>query len=384
MKNCFYIPRLLVPGKEREQWATVACDRYLNERSYWEQLSASRGPIPSALNLILPEAMLRASGDEEFSRIREEMYAALEGDVLEKLLRGWVLVERKIGSRVRRGIVGAIDLECFSFEGGEGQVRSLQRAPQELIRTYLKERESAPLEMPHTVLLYDDPKNKTIAPLLKEELEELYNYKTDSGSVKGYFLSEELAEMVAHSLLQRSPSFFVIEGVAAAEAAKLHWQKVKSGLTKGEMGCHPARFMLAEFMNLSDDAVELQPVHRLVKETEREAFLDFFAKQFKCEKTGSVLTPKVPFSAENIQKIDEAIAQFLKADGGRAVYIYGDERLKRFAQEEGSAGVLMPKIKKDALVKEVKDGALLPAYSVCIGGAEGARYYVEAREISYD
>ena len=384
MKNCFYIPRILVPTKERKQWSAVACDRYLNERSYWENASASRGPIPSALNLILPEAFLGEDDEEAISRIREEMFAALETDVLEKLLRGFIFVERKIGSRVRRGIVAAIDLECFSFEGGEGQVRSLQAAPEALIRTYLKQRERAPLEMPHIIALYDDSKNKTVAALQREELEELYDYPIEGGSIKGYFIPADLAELVEDSLLERTQRLLIIEGVAAAEAAKLHWQKVKAGLTKGEMGRHPARFMLLELMNLSDDAVDLQPVHRLVKETESEAFLDFFAKNFKCEKRGKTLIPKLPFSAESIAAVDRTIAQFLKADGGRVGYIYGEERLIKFAEAEGCAGVLMPKPKKDALLKEVKGGTLLPAYSVCIGGAEGARHYVEAREISYD
>ena len=354
------------------------------DRSYWEQEAAARGPVPSALNLILPEAYLGEDDEERIARIREEMYAALEGEVLEKLVRGWVMAERKFSSCVRRGIVGAVDLECFSFEGGEGPVRSLQSAPEQLIRTYLKERENAPIEMPHTIILYDDPKNRTVNALLKEDLEELYDYPVSGGSLKGYFLPEDIAEETAGLLLSRAQNFYVVEGVAAAEAAKLHWQKVKAGLSKGEMGRHPARFMLAEFINLSDDALQLQPVHRLVKETESEAFLDFFAKQFKCERKGNILIPKISFNRENIQAVDGAIAKFLKADGGRAVYIHGEEHLENLAKEEGCAGVLMPKPKKDALFKEIKGGELYPAYSVCIGGAEGARYYVEAREISYD
>ena len=384
MKNCFYIPRILVPTKERQQWSAVACDRYLNERSYWEKASASRGPIPSALNLILPEVFLGENDEEEISRIREEMFAALESEVLEKLVRGLVLVERKTGARVRRGIVTAVDLECFSFEGGEGPVHSLQGAPEPLIRTYLKEREKAPIEMPHIIALYDDSKNKTINMLAKEELEELYDYEIEGGRIKGYFIPADLAELVEDSLHARSQNFLITEGVAAAEAAKLHWQKVKAGLTKGEMSRHPARFLLLELLNLSDDAVDVQPVHRLVKETESEAFLDFISRKVKCERRGNTLLPKLPFSGQNIRFIDELIAQFLKADGGKVRYIYGEERLKKFAEAEGCAGVVMPSFKKDALLKEVKGGALLPAYSVCIGGAEGARYYVEAREISYD
>lgn len=384
MKNCFYIPRLLIPSKERTNWSVIACDRYKNERSYWESETAARGANPSALNLILPEARLGENDEEEFSRIREESYSALENDFLEKLLRGFVLTERKTSFYTRRGIVGAIDLECFSYGGGDGQVRSLQGADEELIRSYLKERENAPIEMPHIMILYDDPKDRAVSALYKEDLEKLYDYKIKDGSLKGYFLSEELAEETAERILSRTENFYVIEGVAAAEAAKVFWQKVKAGLTKGEMGRHPARFLLAEFVNLSDDAVDIQSVHRLVKETEKEAFLDFFSKKFKCEKRGSLLVSKMAFSKENVQAVDEAIAAFLKADGGRVAYIHGEERLKKFAEEEDAAGVLMPRPKKEYLLKEGREGGLFPPYSLCVGGADGARYYVEAREISYD
>lgn len=384
MKNCFYIPRLLVPGKERTKWCAIACDRYRNERSYWENQTASRGADPSALNLILPEALLGENDEEEFARMREEAYAALENDYLEKLVRGLVMTERKTSSCTRRGIVAAIDLECFSYGGGEGQVRSLQGADEALIRTYLKERENSPVEMPHIMILYDDPKDKTIGFLRKEDLEQLYDYQTGDGRVKGYFLTEDIAEDAVDSLLSRAQNYYVIEGVAAAEAAKLHWQKVKAGLTKGEMGRHPARFMLAEFLNLSDEAVDILPVHRLLKETESEAFSDFFIKRFKCERRENCLFPKIPFTGENVLEIDETIAEFLKADGGRVAYIYGEERLKNFAREDGSVGIVMPRPKKENLFKEVRGGGIFPAYSLCVGGAEGARYYVEAREISYD
>lgn len=384
MKNCFYIPRLLVPGKERKNWSAIACDRYRNERSYWESEAALRGATPSALDLILPEAKFGENDEEEIARLREEIYAALENDCLEKLVRGWVFLERKIGKSVRRGIVGAIDLESFSYGGESGRVRSMQEESEERIRLYLKERENVPIEIPHIMFLYNDPKDKAVGMLSKTDLEELYHEKIKGGSLKGYFVPEAIAEETGDVLLSRAEGFYAVEGVAAAEAAKLHWQKVRAGLTKGEKGLHPARFLLAEFLNVSDGAVEIQPVHRLVKETEREAFLDFFTKKFKCEKKGACLTVKESFNKNTIRKVDEAIAEFLKADGGKVAYIYGEERLKKFAEEEGCAGILMPCPKKETLFKEVEDGEYYPPYSVCVGGADGARYHMEAREISYD
>ena len=384
MKNFFFVPRMLVPAKERQNWSVIACDRYQNERSYWENQASARGAIPSALNLIFPEVYRGEDDEERYARIREEAYTALENDYLEKLARGFILLERTSAGEVRRGIVAAIDLECFAEGGSEGQVRCSKRAQKSAIEHYLKLREKSPVEMPHVVIAYTDPKNRTLNALFKGDLEETYRYKIDGVELTGYFLPEEDAEEVSRELLLRSEGFFVVEGVAAAEAAKLHWKKVKEGLTKGEMGRHPARFMLAEFNNLCDDAVSVRPVHRLIKETDAEAFCDYFAKQFRCERRDGLLVPNVPFSAESVEKIDEAIARFIKADGGKCVCIHDEERLKKFAISSDAVGVLMPCPKKSQLIKELNAGATYPENSFCIGGEKGARYYVEAREISYD
>ncbi len=384
MKNCLYIPRVLVPGKERKNWSVIACDRYRNERSYWDNEVSSRGAVPSALNLILPEVCFGEDDEERIARIREETYAALEYDFLEKLARGFVLCERKSAQRTRRGIVAAIDLECYGLEGEDKQVRSVQRADGSAVKTYLALRKSSPLEMPHIIVLYSDPKDKTVGLILKEDNEEIYNYKIKGGEVRGYFLDELLSEEVSHRLQMHTETFFVAEGAACAEAAKRHWQEVKKGLTKGEMGRHPARFMLAEFVNVSDDAVELLPVHRLVRETDAEAFADYFLKEVGGKRKGRMIEPQLTFNAGNVEKIDGAIARFLKADGGKRVFIHDEEKLKKFAEDPNAFGVLLPRFKKAELLKQLEEGALFPEFSFSVGGEEGARYYIEAREISYD
>ena len=183
---------------------------------------------------------------------------------------------------------------------------------------------------------------------------------------------------------KHEPSFVVAEGNAAAVAAKLHWEGVKKTLSEDAKRRHPARFMLAEFVNAEDDAAEIHPVHRLIKEIDAEAFIDFFTKSVKCTRKGSVLTPALPASHESVAKTDELIAAFIKANYGRVSYVHGADRLAKFAAEEGCVGIALKAVDKDDIFKEAKAGVVFPYQTFCIGQIRDARYYLEAREISYD
>lgn len=386
MKSCFYIPRLLAPRKERYRWCVPACDRFLNDRNYWSG-QEKRGEA-TALRLIFPEAFLGDCDEERYNEIHEAQYEALEADWLEKLVRGFTFVERKTSAGTRRGIVAAIDLEAFSFEEGTlSPVRAGQSAPKALAEHYLRLRRDAPIEMPHTMILYRDPRDKANKLLKGEELEELYAYDLSGGGgkIKGYFIPEDLADAVAHLLTSKhDPSFVVAEGNAAAVAAKLHWENVKKTLSEDAARRHPARFMLAEFVNLDDDATQICPVHRLIKDVDAEAFIDFFTKSVKCTRKGRVLCPAFPAEIGSVKRTDELIAAFLKANGGRVSYVHGADRLTRFAGEDGCVGIAMKAIEKDDIFKEAKAGAVFPYQSFCIGEIRDGRYYLEAREISYD
>lgn len=386
MKSCFYIPRLLVPRKDRYRWCVIAGDRFVNDKNYWDE--QQRKADATALPLVFPEAYFGDGDEERCDEIRERQYEALEADWLEKLVRGFTFVERKTSAGIRRGVVAAIDLEAFSFEEGtRSPVRAMQKTPKALAERYLRLRRDAPIEMPHTIILYRDPRDKVNKLLKNEDLEELYSYDLygDGGKVKGYFVPEDFAAAIVPLLTSKhEPSFVVAEGNAAAVAAKLHWEGVKKTLSEDAKRRHPARFMLAEFVNAEDDAAEIHPVHRLIKEIDAEAFIDFFTKSVKCTRKGSVLTPALPASHESVAKTDELIAVFIKANYGRVSYVHGADRLAKFAAEEGCVGIALKAVDKDDIFKAAKAGVVFPYQTFCIGQIRDARYYLEAREISYD
>lgn len=388
MKSCIRIPRILLPEEGFEKWAVIACDQFTSDRAYWERVKDGVGAEPSTLSFILPEAYLGENDEERISEIHENMYRALEEEWVSKLNRGLVLTERKLSTGIRRGIVAAIDLEAYTCNRGES---SLIRSSEEVVPSRLPARvavrRGAPLEFPHALLFYKDKKNRAVKKLLNEDLEALYDFKLmeGGGRLKGYFVPEYLAQDIIQDLYSRGePCFAVADGNHSVAAAKAYWEEIKPTLGALEQANHPARFTLVELVNLYDEAVEFLPIHRLVKETDTEAFCDYFANRVKCRREGNVLIPLRSGSAEAVELTDSVIEEYVRINGGKIDYIHGDKELKEFARGEECAGVLLKPIEKDGFFERLAGGGNFPKKTFSVGEGVEKRYYMEGREISYD
>ena len=388
MKQVLRIPRVLLPREGFEKWAVIACDQFTSDRAYWQRVERSVGDAPSTLNFILPEAYLGEDDEARIAAVRENVYAALERDAVVKLNRGLVLTERATREGVRRGIVAAFDLEADSCERGVlSPVRSSEAVVAERMPVRVQLRAASPLEFPHALIFYRDKKGKAVKGLLREELEKLYDFDLmeGGGHITGWFVPAYMAaETLAAMHAKGDPAFAVADGNHSVAAAKAHWENVKKTLTEEERVSHPARFMLAEFINIYDPAVTFHAIHRLVKETDAEAFCDYFTRRVKCRREGNVLYPAFAASPEAIAETDALLEAFIRADGGRVDYIHGQKELVRCAAQEGCAGVVLPPIEKDDFFSFLKEGAALPKKSFSVGGSKEKRYYLEGREISYD
>ena len=388
MKNCLRIPHVLLPREGFEKWAVIACDQFTSDREYWKRVERYVGDAPSTLNFILPEVYLGEDDEARIEAIRENMYAALESDRLVKFSRGLVFTERTMREGVRRGVVAAFDLEAYSCEPGvSAPVRSSEEVLKDRLPPRVAQRRGAPLEFPHAMVFYRDKKGKVVKGLLREELETLYDFDLmeGGGHITGHFVPEYIAEAyIAEMHGKGDPCFAVADGNHSVAAAKAYWEEVKAGLSEEERRSHPARFMLAEFVNLYDPAVVFHPIHRLVKETDAEAFCDFFSRAVKCRREGNVLFPELPATAETIEQTDALCEKFVRAAGGRIDYIHGARSLARCAQEEGCAGVALSPLEKDEFFPRLKGGVNFPKKAFSVGEGKGKRYYLEGREISYD
>lgn len=366
-----------------EQWAVPAPDRHPLDMAFWGRVAQTVGDAPSCLRFFVPDG-LAGEDDLPLREMHENMYRALEEEKLERIGRGFVLTERSTKRGVRYGIVAAVDLEAYTHVRGESsEIRPAQGTDPAVVSLRLAERRGAPLEFPHTVLFYRDKRNKLVKGLLQEDLEPLYDFDLmeGGGHLKGYYIDEDLAYFVADMLPSRSePCLLAADGVEVLTAAKCFWEELKPILKAQELRSHPARFALVELVNLYSEAVELQPVHRLVHDVEAEALCDYFSRQVKCVRKGNLLYPSLS-AAKAVAKTDAALAAFLRANGGKIEYVCSFDGRELLSDE---VGIVLPAIEKEDLFPAMKDGKLLPAHTFLACKDSDARYCLEGREISYD
>ena len=388
MSACLRMPRVFLPAEGFEKWAVIACDQFTSDRAYWKRVEQEVGEAPSSLHCILPEVYLGEDDEARLKEIGEYMYRLLESGFLLKYNRGLVFIERTTRDGVRRGVLACLDLEAYSCEAGvSAPVRSSEEVLKDRPPPRVALRRAGPLEFPHALVFYRDKKEKAVKLLLRQELEQLYDFDLmeGGGHLTGWFVPDDIGEDVLQAMHQKGdPQFAVADGNHSVAAAKAYWEEIKKDLSEEERLRHPARFMLAEFVNLYDPAVVFHPIHRLVKETDAEALSDYFMRAVKCRREGNVLIPALPADAESIKKTDALLEEFVRRSGGKIDYVHGKKELYRCAAEEGCVGVLLPPLEKDGFFPYLKGGVNFPKKAFSVGDGKSKRYYMEGREITYD
>lgn len=383
MKNCFRAPRLFLSRGGFEKWAAPAADSHPEGGEFWERVAMKVGNAPSSLYCILPD--YRTEDAEVYAdAAAAATIAALSEETVERIGRGFILTERKLkNGAVRTGIVAALDLEQYSYARGEITPARATEGPSSRTDLLLRMRKRALLEFPHTLLFYRDKKNKVSQITEEMELEILYDFDlmADGGHIRGSYIPREVAGEVAAAMVSRGePCFAVADGHDELVAAKRYWEGIKPTLRPSECKNHPARFALVECINLYDPAVELFPVHRLITDTDEEAFADYFSRNVRCKRQGNVITCTFPAGPASIAKADAVIDGCLRVNGGNVSYSEDAENLLK--KGEGVL-VLYPPMKKDDLFYALKGGELMPRHSFTIG-EDNKRFCFEGREITYD
>lgn len=409
---------ILIPNEtiDMSKWAVIACDQYTSEPEYWNETEKNVGGNPSTLRLILPEIYLESDDvAQRTENIHSIMDKYLSDGIFTEYKNAMVYVERiQSNGIVRKGLIGAIDLEEYDFnKGSTSQVRATEATVIERIPPRIKVRQGAGLELPHIMILIDDPDNTVIEGVDKSATTKLYDTELmqNGGSISGYLVPEAEQERIDKALsaladpdtfnkkynLTNSPVLLYAmgDGNHSLATAKEFYEQLKKANPDKDFSNHPARYALAEIVNLHSDALKFEAIYRLVYDvdcdrlitglTEALALSDKEAEQWVeiiCNGEDKKLYIHNTSSNLSVGSLQNYLDGYIKENGGKIDYIHGIDNVKSLAEKHNGIAFILPDMDKSQLFPTViKDGAL-PRKTFSMGHADDKRFYIEARKIS--
>ena len=404
MKTGFYPAKILLPkAVDMKKWSVIACDQFTSEKKYWEELKSFVGDAKSTLNLILPEIYLSGDTEESIKKINGNITEYLESGVFSETEKGYILTVRKTPYSPRRiGIVACVDLEEYDYKKGEKPlVRATEATIEERIPPRLKIRENAKIEFPHIMILFDDEKREIAEELYKnrDKYRKVYDFELNmnGGAVQGYFIPESENLSAKFSALLESErlikkygtddkfAFAVGDGNHSLATAKAHWNRIKENLSEEERKIHPARYALAEFVNIYDEGIRFEPIFRFVSGVDRKKFINGLnvCGHYRVD-TGDGVTEvrgNSPLPTV-IAEIDGYIKRYIAENGGTVDYVHGEKNLNDLIKaDKNSLGILPDALDKSDLFRYVSEKGAFPKKTFSMGEGVEKRYYLEGKKI---
>ncbi|MBT3346617.1 MAG: DUF1015 domain-containing protein [Gemmatimonadetes bacterium] len=437
------VPRILLPKADLdlEKWAVIACDQHTSNPDYWQQVADLAGDAPSSLQLIYPEVFLHAKDrPRRIESVRASMDHYVAQGLLEGAEPGFVLVERQTPhTQARHGLIVALDLEQYSYAADATTlIRTTEGTVLERLPPRIEVRRGAPLETPHILVLIDDPERTVIEPLARESLPLAYDtpLMLGGGHVRGWRVTgqdrirrviqalrdlkaADVSGAGAHPLL-----YAMGDGNHSFATAREVWEEIKRDAGGLEaVQDHPARHALVELVNLYDDGLSFEPIHRVVFNADHKALLAAMADYYRSQgsrveidtvsdrgtwhelcaaldesddhhlpwvaggRDGAghqgILTIHQPARVLEAVSLQEFLTGFGREHGELQVdYIHGVETTERIGSQAGNVGLVSQVIGKHALFPTIIADGPLPRKSFSLGEAEEKRYYLECRRLT--
>lgn len=384
-------------------WSVVACDQYTAEPEYWRRVEDEVGSLPSTLRLMLPEVYL-GEADARVPAIHAAMRDYIDRGILKIHRRRAVWLERtQSDGRVRSGLVAAVDLEEYDFSADSASlIRPTERTVAERIPPRIGVRRGAALEMPHVMLLIDDPADSVLWRFSGRSADAYdFDLMEGGGHVRGGFVgatemqdvNAALDELLAGKTGSDAPILFAVgDGNHSLATAKTVWEEYKAA---GAPVDHPARYALCEVVNLHDPALEFEPIYRLAFGCDTGAliagFRDHAERLCGCEAAQTfrivtaegeeTVTVRHPEKTLSVATLQDYLDSYAAAHPLELDYIHGEATVVSLAAAPGKVGFLFDGMRKNELFRAVERSGALPRKTFSMGHAADKRFYLECRRI---
>ena len=423
------MPHLLLPNNsiDLEKWAVIACDQYTQDTEYWEKVSKIAQDVPSTLHMILPEIYLHNSEKmiEFILEVHGNMKTYIDTKVFKDSLQSFIYIERKTAfNRARKGLLVEIDLETYDWKPFTNKpIRATEETIIDRIPPRVAIRKKAPLESPHIMLLVNDPDKLLVEKtgIIVNNKAPLYdtNLMMNGGHITGWEVTaptaieniENALDTIASKNTETNGSVFMFavgDGNHSLATAKEVWEQVKP--TCKDIENAPERFALVEIVNIFDDGLTFEPIHRVIFDIEAQKIIDYINDNWNVTiqdfdtfeeldsyvaqnaanfglayKSGNktiftcITTDKQGLLVSYLQPLLDTLLE--SSSNAEIDYIHGSEEVCRLAKEDNAVTFFMPPIAKDAFFATITQNGPLPRKSFSMGEADEKRFYLECRKL---
>jgi len=246
----------------------------------------------------------------------------------------------------------------------------------------------------------------------------------NSGALKGFLVDQAGEQKIAevftslrdlHNFKQKyglskdlPPLLFAIgDGNHSLATAKSIWEKIKNEVPSD----HPARYALVEVVNIHDESLVFEPIHRVLfncQEDLLEKMQSYFNGSLEYKELHSFMDLQDEIHDDSavqqvgfVQLNGYKLIRFLKPTTNLAVgtlqqflddfltthpqshldYVHGGEVVNELGSQTGNAGFLLPAMPKNDLFRTVILDGSLPRKTFSMGDAREKRFYLECRKI---
>ena len=151
---------------------------------------------------------------------------------------------------------------------------------------------------------------------------------------------------------------------------------------------------MCEVVNLYDEALRFEPIHRIVRGIAAPALIEALTDALPL--TGSpqqltvvtadediVLPVSVGEEELTVSTVQKVLDRMRRENPGASIdYIHGEQAVRSLCADAGTVGLLLPTIDKNSFFDILNARGRMPRKTFSMGEADEKRFYMECRRLS--